>query len=355
MIMRSIKQYYHPDHLGLAGPPTRLCRVGERRSKEAPQTALRFHFADFVTTTWVTNYMGGEHQFLAYLPYGEPLLNVLYDNYDSRYGLIKDARYKFTGKERDAETGYDYVEQRYYWKDGGFWLRPDPLLDKYIHLSPYAYCNGNPLKYVDPDGGGVFPSAADLYNAGIEAMNNPSYQPSNNGKTTHCNEGAQAINRSANDVSVIGTANEMGLYLRDPSIATQVTQEEALNYAQQGAVVFASYVNESGGHGHVAVVDPTTELQYSSQRKEKVVSVFNIGPKNEKTTLAGAFGNRTVGLYILNADLGILNERTSDNKTYYGGALSEVTVTAEKTVTHGIVLLNITPIPEKPVQANDIH
>ena len=32
------------------------------------------------------------------------------------------------------------------------WLRPDPLLDKYIHLSPYVYCNGNPLKYVDPDG-----------------------------------------------------------------------------------------------------------------------------------------------------------------------------------------------------------
>ncbi len=41
--------YYHPDHLGLAGPPTRLCRVGERRSNEAPQTAPRFHFADFVT------------------------------------------------------------------------------------------------------------------------------------------------------------------------------------------------------------------------------------------------------------------------------------------------------------------
>ena len=32
------------------GSPTRLCRVGERRSKEAPQTASRFHFADFVTT-----------------------------------------------------------------------------------------------------------------------------------------------------------------------------------------------------------------------------------------------------------------------------------------------------------------
>ena len=32
------------------------------------------------------------------------------------------------------------------------WLSPDPLLDKYPHISPYAYCNWNPLKYVDPDG-----------------------------------------------------------------------------------------------------------------------------------------------------------------------------------------------------------
>ena len=32
------------------------------------------------------------------------------------------------------------------------WLSPDPLLDKYPYISPYAYCNWNPVKYVDPDG-----------------------------------------------------------------------------------------------------------------------------------------------------------------------------------------------------------
>ena len=32
------------------------------------------------------------------------------------------------------------------------WLSPDSLLDKYPNISPYAYCNWNPLKYVDPDG-----------------------------------------------------------------------------------------------------------------------------------------------------------------------------------------------------------
>ena len=32
------------------------------------------------------------------------------------------------------------------------WLSPDPLLDKYPHISPYAYCNWNPITRIDPDG-----------------------------------------------------------------------------------------------------------------------------------------------------------------------------------------------------------
>ncbi len=32
------------------------------------------------------------------------------------------------------------------------WLSVDPLSDKYPNISPYAYCNWNPIKFVDPDG-----------------------------------------------------------------------------------------------------------------------------------------------------------------------------------------------------------
>ena len=34
----------------------------------------------------------------------------------------------------------------------GSWLTPDPLAHKYTSLSPYAYCAGNPVSFVDPDG-----------------------------------------------------------------------------------------------------------------------------------------------------------------------------------------------------------
>lgn len=32
------------------------------------------------------------------------------------------------------------------------WLSVDPLSDKYPHISPYAYCNWNPVKNIDPNG-----------------------------------------------------------------------------------------------------------------------------------------------------------------------------------------------------------
>ena len=78
------------------------------------------------------------------MPYGELFLNQQTSHYNERF--------KFTGKERDTETGYDYFGARYYSSDLTAWLSPDPLLDKYPSISPYAYCNWNPVKYVDPDG-----------------------------------------------------------------------------------------------------------------------------------------------------------------------------------------------------------
>ena len=63
-----------------------------------------------------------------------------------------DERYKFTGKERDWETGYDFFGARSYASVLSIWLSPDPLSDKYPEISPYAYCGWNPVKYIDPDG-----------------------------------------------------------------------------------------------------------------------------------------------------------------------------------------------------------
>ena len=49
--------------------------------------------------------------------------------------------------------GYDYFGARYYDSQAlAGWLSVDPLADKYPHISSYAYCAWNPLKYFDEHG-----------------------------------------------------------------------------------------------------------------------------------------------------------------------------------------------------------
>ena len=84
-----------------------------------------------------------------------------YDDYDP-WGMVLEGRssntanvndkYKFTGKERDVETGYDYFGARYYDSRIGRWMSVDPMQEKYPGWSPYNYTCNNPLVYVDATG-----------------------------------------------------------------------------------------------------------------------------------------------------------------------------------------------------------
>ena len=80
-----------------------------------------------------------------YYPFGETLRS-----YTVSSG--QNDKYKFTEKERDIETGYDYFGARYYDSRIGRWLSVDPLADKYPGWSPYNYTLNNPINAIDPDG-----------------------------------------------------------------------------------------------------------------------------------------------------------------------------------------------------------
>lgn len=60
--------------------------------------------------------------------------------------------YKFTGKERDNESSYDYFGARYYDSRVATWGSVDPLFEKHIQWTPYNYVLRNPLRLIDPDG-----------------------------------------------------------------------------------------------------------------------------------------------------------------------------------------------------------
>ena len=61
-------------------------------------------------------------------------------------------RYRFSGKERDEETGLGYHGARYYASWLGRWTAVDPARHEHPEHSPYLFVAANPLKYVDPDG-----------------------------------------------------------------------------------------------------------------------------------------------------------------------------------------------------------
>jgi RHS repeat-associated protein len=63
-----------------------------------------------------------------------------------------DPRYKYTSKERDAESGIDYFGARYYDARIGRWLTVDPLAEKYPGWSPCNYAGNNPIVRRDANG-----------------------------------------------------------------------------------------------------------------------------------------------------------------------------------------------------------
>lgn len=120
-----------------------------------------YHGDHLGSANWITDIKGDAIQYMHYAPYGEMWYN--------QQGSAYNERFRFTGKERDDETGYDFFGARYYASSLPLWLSVDPLADKYPYISPYAYCGWNPIKYVDPNGKWL-ETAWDIANVAMDAV-----------------------------------------------------------------------------------------------------------------------------------------------------------------------------------------
>ena len=107
--------------------------------------ALYFYHPDHLgSTAMVTDFDGHITQNVVYIPYGEVFVEERNGNWASPY--------LFNAKELDEETGLYYYGARYLDPSIALWLSTDPLQGKYPGMSPYNYCAGNPVKYIDIDG-----------------------------------------------------------------------------------------------------------------------------------------------------------------------------------------------------------
>ena len=87
----------------------------------------------------------------SYYPYGERWNDGSVEQADNRY--------RYNGKESQSDFGLPYLDYgaRLYDPATGRWLTQDPMAEKYYGISPYAFCAGNPMRYVDADGMRIFP------------------------------------------------------------------------------------------------------------------------------------------------------------------------------------------------------
>ena len=109
--------------------------------------AYRFHVRDHLGSVRVVlDDDGNVLQQLYYHPFGG-----VWGDAGTDIGLQP---WKYSGKEYDHRDGLDLYDYgaRLYDPAASRWTSPDPLCEKYYHLSPYVFCLNNPINCVDPDG-----------------------------------------------------------------------------------------------------------------------------------------------------------------------------------------------------------
>ena len=150
------------DESGLTGTMVReyVFFNGQRVARrDAANNAVHYFFSDHLgSTSLVTNatgtmaacagYVSGEQE-TDYYPYG--------GEYPPFCSTISDQKFKFTGKERDAESSLDYFGARHYASSLGRYMRPDdPFADQHPgdpqSWNLYSYVRNNPLNATDPSG-----------------------------------------------------------------------------------------------------------------------------------------------------------------------------------------------------------
>jgi RHS repeat-associated protein len=128
---------------------------GKRVARRDVDNSVHYYLSDNLgSASVITSATGVVTEESDYYPYGGEIPVV---NTDPNH-------YKFTGKERDTETGNDYFGARYYSSSMGRFMTPDWAANAVTvpyaqfgdpqSLNLYSYVRNNPLNRTDPDGHG---------------------------------------------------------------------------------------------------------------------------------------------------------------------------------------------------------
>jgi RHS repeat-associated protein len=108
----------------------------------------------------LTRYQFGNHLGSACLELDDQAQIISYEEYypygSTSYEAVRNQneipkRYRYTGMERDEESGLEYHSVRYYAPWLGRWTACDPIGLR-VEANLYAYANSNPIRFLDREG-----------------------------------------------------------------------------------------------------------------------------------------------------------------------------------------------------------
>jgi RHS repeat-associated protein len=235
------------------------------------------------STRLVTDAAGGAKSCVDYLPFGEEL-----GSWNGRTAACyagNAGRVKFTGKERDGETGLDYFGARYLSAAQGRFTSPDEfpggIVDPFTGqqvgqagplpyadigdpqtLNKYGYVRNNPLRFTDPDGhcgpwcafigagaGAAAQAIADLA-TGQPLTFRKEVAAALNGAIVGGSGGLAAELGIAVQVAIVGSSGVVG------GIAERAINTGSMSRAMQNPTEFAvDFASNAVGHGLVRAAE----------------------------------------------------------------------------------------------------
>lgn len=117
---------------------------GKVEAKNNPDGSRTYYYGDHLgSNAMLTNQSGTVVEKTSYEPFGEV-----------KSGGTK-SKFQYTGQEKDAETGLNYYDSKYYDSHIQRFIQADPIVQDVYDpqmLNRYSYVRNNPLKYTDPSG-----------------------------------------------------------------------------------------------------------------------------------------------------------------------------------------------------------
>jgi RHS repeat-associated protein len=291
-------------------------------ANDNPELFQYYYHSDHLgSTSLITNLDGEVVQHVEYVPFGEVFIEERNNTWNTLY--------LFNAKELDEETGLYYYGARYFDSRVSVWLGCDPMWEKYPNVSVYAYCLNNPAKFIDPTGMG--PEERVRYAKGMSGISYPS--PNEIVASLRTGNTADALKyMDCSDcvcrVLAADNITDGVKYMRSGDIRTFLSDETNFSHSKDKPQVGDIAVWE--GHvGIVTLVDKNGKIKLTHAR-----GVGKLSQENPHFATPKQYRNSTFYGYFRPINEVESTTNTSapvpgtQEKTYFGGVLQEVVITA---------------------------